>query len=178
MRRDARMHAIALVCAAMITLGWTHDASAQATDQTAAASPAPSFLLTPFFAIGDDLAPGGGAAFSIPWTPSVSVEAEASLGTDAARSSVSLLYSIPRLGRVAPYVAGGVGVQRDEFEMATNVGFFTRKKTELAGNIGAGVTIPVNERWSYRADFRWYNPKAEWPESWRAYSGIVFGVHR
>jgi len=179
MRTERRAHAMALVCAAVITVGWAHAASAQPTDQTSAppaASTSRAFLLTPFFAIGDDLAPGGGAAFSIPWTPSLRLEAEASLGADAARTSVSLLYSIPRLGRFTPYVAGGGGVQRDEFEMLTSVGFFTRKKMELAANIGAGVTIAGNERWSYRADFRWYNPKAEWPESWRAYSGIVFGI--
>jgi hypothetical protein len=22
-------------------------------------------------------------------------------------------------------------------------------------------------------DFRWYNPKAEWPESWRIYNGLT-----
>jgi hypothetical protein len=164
MRTNARTPGMVLMSMAVIVV-WANTAGAQTT-------------LTPFFAIGDDLAPGGGAAFSIPWTASLSVEAEASLGTDAARSSVSLLYSLPRVGRFTPYVAGGGGVQRDEFQTGTSSGFFIRKKTELAANIGAGVTIAANDRWSYRADFRWYNPKAEWPESWRAYSGIVFGIRR
>lgn len=178
MRTDVRMPAIAVVCAVMISAAWAHTASAQVIDPTGGASKMPAFWVTPFVAMGDDFAPGGGAAFSIPWTRSLNVEAEASLGTDAARTSVGLAYNIPQLGRFVPYVAGGVGVQRDDFEMATDVGFFTRKKTELAVNIGAGVTIPVSDRWSYRADFRWYNPKAEWPESWRAYSGVVLGFRR
>jgi hypothetical protein len=178
MSTNARTQTRALMCAAAIATGWTQAASAQPSAQTSVAAPAGGFQLTPFFAIGDDLAPGGGAAFNIPWTPSVSLEAEASLGTDAIRSGVSLLYKLPRLGRFAPYVAGGGGIQRDEHLAVTNIGFFSRKKTELAANIGAGVTIPVNDRWGYRADFRWYNPKAEWPESWRAYSGVVFGIRR
>jgi hypothetical protein len=52
------------------------------------------------------------------------------------------------------------------------------KSIFLCGNIGAGVTIPGTERWASRADFRWYNPKAEWPESWRVFSGIAFAVRR
>ena len=88
---------------------------------------------------------------------------------------------MPRLGRFAPYVAGGGGIQHDEtdhglvFLSPTSMDYMTRKKTEFAVNIGAGVTIPVTDRWGYRADFRWYNPKNEWPESWRAYSGVTLG---
>ena len=116
--------------------------------------------MTPFFAIGDDLAPGGGGAFTFAWTRQLSVEAEASLGTDAARSSVSLLYALPRWGRFTVYMAGGGGVQRDEVRGAIHfIGSDIRKKTEFAINIGAGVTVPISERLAYRADFRWYNPR-------------------
>jgi hypothetical protein len=139
----------------------------------------PKVLMTPFFALGDDVAPGAGVAITVAWTRQISVEAEASLGTDAARSSVSLLYALPRLGRFAFYVAGGGGIQRDEVRDAIDpMEFLTRKKTEFAANVGAGVSVPVTARWSYRADFRWYNPRAEWPESWRVFSGLTFAVLR
>jgi hypothetical protein len=153
--------------------------AALAQPSTPAAPPVPpKVLMTPFFALGDDVAPGGGAAVTFPWTQRINVEAEASLGTDAARSSVSLLYALPRLGRFALYVAGGGGIQRDEVTETIPKGFPTRKKTEFAANVGAGVTVPVTERVSYRADFRWYNPRAEWPESWRVFSGITLAMVR
>jgi opacity protein-like surface antigen len=158
-------------------------AHAQTINQGRSSSNGPSAQMTPFFALGDDLAPGGGAAFTFPWTRQLSVEAEASLGRDAARSSLSLLYALPQWGRFAIYVAGGAGVQRDEVDMANEPFLrsdpsFARRKTEFAVNVGAGVSLPVTERWAYRADFRWYNPKAEWPESWRAFSGLTVAMGR
>jgi opacity protein-like surface antigen len=146
--------------------------------QSPAADP-PRVTMTPFLALGDDLAPGGGVAFTFGWTRTLSVEAEASLGTDAARTSVSLLYALPKWGPASIYVAGGGGFQRDEFETipsARHPFFVTTKKSEFAVNIGAGVSFPISSRWAYRADFRWYNPDNEWPESWRAYSGLTFGI--
>jgi D-arabinose 1-dehydrogenase-like Zn-dependent alcohol dehydrogenase len=77
-------------------------------------SSTPKALITPFFALGDDLAPGGGGAFTFDLTRQLGLEAEASLGTDAARSSLSLLYRFPQWGRWTIYAAGGGGVQRDE----------------------------------------------------------------
>jgi opacity protein-like surface antigen len=178
MRRDVRTYVAALLCVAALA-GSAQAANAQTPGQAADPPPSPTTSkridFTPFVAMGDDLAPGGGAAFTFAWTRHLSVEAEASLGTDAARSSLSLLYALPAMGRFATYVAGGAGVQRDEFETYEFPRFVIRK-TEFAVNIGAGVNIPVNDRFTYRADFRWYNPKAEWPESWRVYSGITFAI--
>jgi len=158
-------------------------ASAQGAGQPPSSTP-PRVQMTPFFALGDDLAPGGGAAVTFPWTRHLSLEAEASLGSDAARSSVSMLVGLPQWGKATIYLAGGGGVQRDEiptkfltFPQPLPRGERTSasdKKTEFAVNIGAGVTVPVTARWAYRADFRWYNPKAEWPESWRAFNGLTF----
>jgi hypothetical protein len=170
-------------CAALLVLG----APAAASAQTTASAPAdrtdrPSstqkrFDFTPFVAMGDDLAPGGGAAFTVAWTKRLSVEAEASLGADAGRTSLSLLYHFPSVGRFTAYGAGGAGFQRDEVASPGHgIGFGPSHKSEFAVNIGAGVTVPLTTRWGWRADFRWYNPKAEWPESWRAYSGLTVNL--
>ena len=150
------------------------------TDGAAPPKPQKQRQFTTFVAMGDDLALGGGAAFTFEWTKQFSIEAEASLGFDAGRSSVSLLYHLPQWGKVSIYTAGGAGIQRDEFEgYAPVVASFVRgKKTEFAVNIGAGVTVPLGQRWAWRADFRWYNPKAEWPESWRAYFGLSLSLRR
>ena len=134
-----------------------------------------SFQLTPFMALGDDFAAGGGFAFLFPLTGRFSLEAEASAGRDAMRTGVSVLMNVARIGRFSTYLAGGVGVQHDESdEYALGLPFPRLvKKTEFAIGIGGGTTIPITSRWSYRADFRWYNPNAEWPESWRAYNGLT-----
>jgi opacity protein-like surface antigen len=131
---------------------------------------------TPFMAMGDDYALGGGGSVSFRLASRLSLEAEASLGTDAARSGLSLLLDVARLGAFTTYAAAGAGVQRDyiDEEFAPMVGpRVIPKKTEFAFGIGGGATVPVGARWSYRADFRWYNPKAEWPESWRLYNGLT-----
>lgn len=168
-----------VMCAVLV--GAAAGAGAQPTDQEhqPPVSPTHSVRITPFMALGDDLAPGGGAAFTFEWTRALSLELEASLGTDAGRSSASLLYALPRWGRWTVYAAGGAGFQRDEHEFSTDAGYFSgRKKNEFAVNLGAGATVQVTDKWAYRADFRWYNPKAEWPESWRVFNGVTLALRR
>ncbi len=159
MRIESRRATI-LVSTLVMQLAAAVVASAQSTGQAPTPADAPRALITPFFAIGDDLAPGAGGVFNFPWTRQLSIEAEASLGTDAARSSVSMLYALPRWGGVAIYVAGGGGVQRDEVARTPYLpGVAAPKETEFALNVGAGVTVPASERWGYRFDFRWYRPE-------------------
>jgi hypothetical protein len=136
----------------------------------------PSVQLTPFSALGDDYAPGGGVALTYFFSPSVRIEVEGSLSTDAARSGVSLLYGLPRWGCCSVYLAGGVGVQRDQDPDYFGPGI--RKKTEPAWSIGTGMTVPLVGRFAYRFDFRWYNPDNEWPESWRIYHGLAIDWRR
>ena len=135
----------------------------------------PSLSFTPFMAMGDDYALGGGASFSFRVAGRLGLEAEASLGTDAARTGLSLLLDVARLGGFTTYAAVGAGVQRDYIDDEFADVIWPApipKKTEFAVGIGGGATVAVGPRWSYRVDFRWYNPKAEWPESWRIYNGL------
>ena len=114
MRFGLSGRAITFICALVVNLNTSSFAGAQGLDPARPQLAAAKILMTPFFAIGDDVTPGGGASFTFNWTQQLSVEAEASLGTDAARSSVSVLYALPRFGRFAIYLASGGGVQRDE----------------------------------------------------------------
>jgi hypothetical protein len=152
-----------------------------AVAQPAAAPPqrAPA-QLTPFAALGDDYAPGAGISYTLPIAARFGLEVEASAGTDALRSGVSLLVDVVRFGSVQTYVAGGAGVQRDESDRPDFSGspFRRIKITEFAVGVGGGAIVPVGPRWSYRVDFRWYNPKAEWPESWRLYNGLALRLSR
>jgi len=158
-------------CVLCLTVG---SASAQ-TAQPAPSGSGPGVTVTPFMAMGDDYALGGGASVSFRVASRLGLEAEASLGTDAARTGLSLLLDVARLGGFTTYAAVGAGVQRDyiDEELAGVIWPASiPKKTEFAVGIGGGATVPVGPRWSYRVDFRWYNPKAEWPESWRIYNGL------
>ena len=76
----------------------------------------PHVSVTPFMALGDDFAPGGGLSFTFPLTRRLSLEAEGSIGTDAMRSGASLLVDLVRIGRFTTYAAAGGGVQRDEVD--------------------------------------------------------------
>src|SRR4029453_17712901 len=87
-------------------------ASAQTT-QPAAPRSGPGVTFTPFMAMGDDYSLGGGASFSFPLASRLGLEAEARLGTDAARTGLSLLLDVARLGAFKTYAAAGAGVQRD-----------------------------------------------------------------
>lgn len=175
--RTTSVFAVRLLgCAAAFAFS-TLAASAQATDQ-GPVSPRRGPSLTPFMAIGDDLAPGGGFALGFPIDSRFVFEVEGSAGTDAIRTGASLLVNLRRRG-ITPYAAAGIGFQRDEHQDApSSPGEFpwVRKKSEAAFSIGGGAAFPVGERWRYRADFRWYNPKAEWPESWRVYHGLTLAL--
>lgn len=131
--------------------------------------------ITPFAVMGDDFAAGAGVAMQFPLTGRFSLEAEAMADRDAIRTGVSVLMNVARIGRFSTYVAGGAGVQRDESRGLMPGAPFPvfAKKTEFAIGIGGGASVPITSRWSYRADFRWYDPKAEWPESWRISNGLT-----
>jgi hypothetical protein len=131
--------------------------------------------ITPFAVMGDDFAAGAGVSLLFPLTGRFSLEAEAMADRDAMRTGVSVLMNVKRIGRFSTYVAGGAGVQRDESRaLVPGIPFpVFAKKTEFAIGIGGGASVPLSSRWSYRADFRWYDPKAEWPESWRISNGLT-----
>ena len=91
-------------------------AASSASAQTSPPVPpgsGPGVTFTPFMAMGDDYALGGGGSFSFRLASRLGLEAEASLGTDAARTGLSLLLDVARLGAFTTYAAAGAGVQRD-----------------------------------------------------------------
>ena len=173
MRKNSTFRII-VVSAAFLLIAAVPSAIGQTAQQTPPGTNV-GISVTPFMAMGDDYALGGGGSFSFRLASRLNLEAEASLGTDAARSGVSLALDVARLGAVTTYAAAGVGIQRDYIDEEFAPMVWPRvipKKTEFALGIGGGATVPVGPRWSYRVDFRWYNPKAEWPESWRIYNGL------
>ena len=73
--------------------------------------------VTPYVALGSAGASPVGAAVTFPVTSTLSVETDVAYrrgegNIHALSSSVSLLYSLPRVGQATPYVAGGVGLSQ------------------------------------------------------------------
>jgi hypothetical protein len=95
---------------------------------------------------------------------------------NALTSSVSLLFDFPSIGRVVPYVAGGIGLEQYGIAVASPAGgVLTQRATALAVNAGGGVRVPLTDQWGLRTDARWSNGMGRSaPERWRMYNGITF----
>ena len=83
----------------------------------AGAQDAKTVEVTPYVALGSEMASPVGAAVTFPVTSKLSVEtdvayrrAEGNIG--ALSLSASLLYDLPRVGQSTPYVAAGVGLSQ------------------------------------------------------------------
>jgi opacity protein-like surface antigen len=124
-----------------------------------------------------------GGAIEFPWTKNASVEVEVGYRRSeiaAPSSSVNLIYALPRLGRVVPYVAGGVGLEK----YATAIPWpdnrvITVANYALAINAGGGVKVPVDDRWGFRSDARWFKGFGRnGQEHWRLYNGVTLGTSK
>ena len=136
--------------------------------------------VTPFVSLGSVYSSRIGAAIAFAWTSQLSVEAEVGYRRseiDALSSSVSLLYDLPRIGRLAPYLAGGIGLEQYGAPVQIpGSGLVTLRKTAFTVNAGGGVKVPIDDTWAFRADARWINSVGkEGPEHWRLYNGVTFG---
>jgi hypothetical protein len=173
----AALAAVAVAAESTVSAQQMPPSAPQMPTATAAQQPASDrrVNITPFAVTGDDFAAGAGVSLVFPLSQRFGLEADAMADRDAMRTGVSLLMNVKRIGRFTTYVAGGAGVQRDESrDLLVGPPFpVFLKKTEFVIGIGGGTTVPISSRWSYRADFRWYDPKAEWPESWRISNGLT-----
>lgn len=91
--------------------------------------------------------------------------------------NLNLLFDLPAMGRVTPYVVGGVGVEQYGFAETSPAGnFVAQSRTALSVNAGGGVRIRGDEHWGVRADARWSNGLgSRAPERLRLYNGVTFG---
>lgn len=172
------------VVACALAVAATPALAQQTAEVDPRASSAPAVEITPFVSLGSPTSSRVGAAVAVPVTDDLSVEAEMGYrhgegDINALSSSVSVLFALPRAGRVAPYVAAGAGLE----EFGTPVpgpgrgDLFTQKKLAFAVNAGGGVKVPVDDQWSLRTDARWYKQLSRLgSDHWRLYQGATFGV--
>jgi hypothetical protein len=154
---------------------------AQMAGNAAPASDPVNVRVTPFVAAASDMAPRVGASLSFGVRKNLSIETELGHRPSVWSSNVSLVGNLPGAWRLFPYVAAGGGLQHARFTQQGPVWLAPAVLQDLAFvvNLGGGVDIPIDRRFGYRVDVRWFNPVGgEQREGWRIYQGITIGLRR
>lgn len=148
---------------------------------TADTSKQPVVEVTPFIGMGSPGSARAGAAVAFVLAPKFRIESEVAYASRALlSSSVNLVYLLPHLKAVEPYLTTGIGVGQNETASLASLSsaFVIQRSIVPVVNAGAGFTVPVRDNLGYRFDARWANPLGVAPESWRIYQGATLGVGR
>jgi opacity protein-like surface antigen len=169
-----------MTCAVLAVHGLVHAQNARPIESDRA-SPGRPIEITPYVLLGASAASGIGTAVRWPIGARLGVELETELKhaeVTAVNVALSLVYDLPAVGRVTPYVAGGVGLERfGKVFFGLNGERFPSSATGLAYNAGGGVRVPVNDRWGVRSDVRLLHRTGREPyDHWRIYNGATLGV--
>ena len=143
--------------------------------------------VTPYVALGSEMASPVGAAVTFPVTSKLSVEtdvahrrAEGNIG--AMSLGASLLYDLPRVGQSTPYLAAGVGLAQYGALVASSDGspIGTQPRVAITVNAGGGLKMPINDKLALRTDARWGKfLNVQGPSEWfRVAQGISFDVSK
>ena len=139
--------------------------------------------VTPYVSLGSYPSPRVGAAVAFRLTPTLSVESEVGYLYDTASrlsATASLLYDLPGIGRLRPYLAAGAGLE--EYATALRLpdgALAAQPRTAFAINAGGGLKVPVDDNWGIRTDVRWFNGLGrDAGEHWRLYNGVTFPTGR
>ena len=149
----------------------------------ASAQDAKTVEVTPYVALGSEMASPVGAAVTFPVTSTLSVETDVAYRRgeghiNALSLSASLLYSLPRVGGSTPYLAAGVGLaQYGAPVFSSNVQpIGTISRVAMTVNTGGGLKMPMNEKMEMRTDARWFKLLNQGSDQFRVAQGISFGV--
>jgi hypothetical protein len=126
------------------------------------AQDAQSVEVTPYVALGSELASPVGAAVTFPLTSKLSVETDVAYrraegNIPALSLSASLLYNLPRIGQATPYIAAGVGLSQYGAPVFSSDGppIGAQSRLAITVNAGGGLKMPMNEKLDLRTDARW-----------------------
>jgi hypothetical protein len=162
----------------LLGLSSAQPAAAQSTDSHAVGP----VEVTPFASFGSYPSSRMGAAVTFPWTRNLSVESEIGwrLTSGDLSASAGMLYNLPKIARVTPYVATGVGLAPYWRSFpAPTADPVSLQQTSFTVNAGGGIEIPVTQNWGLRTDARWFNGVAQGAgEYWRLYYGVSFRAGR
>jgi opacity protein-like surface antigen len=173
---------------AIAALGWAFPVSASAQDATPAPPPhvsSPTVEVTPFVSIDSRGMSPIGAAFTFPLSSKFSIETELGFhrgegNLNALSTSANLLYYLPRVGRVTPYLATGAGLAQYGVPIVRDSSVIaTQPRVAFEVNAGGGLKVPVDENWGMRTDARWFKSFGRHAsEHWRVAQGVSFDVGR
>ena len=154
-------------------------AAVPAAAQSMSTNKAEPVEVTPYVSFGSYPSPRVGAAVAFRLTPTLSVESEVGYCHDVASrlsATASLLYDLPGIGRLRPYLAAGAGLE--EYATAVRLPdgtFAAQARKAFAINAGGGLKVPVDDKWGIRTDARWFNGVGrDAGEHWRLYNGLTF----
>lgn len=144
----------------------------------------PSVGITPYVALGSSAASPVGAAATIPITSNLAVETDVAYrrgegNMNALSTSASLLYFLPKVGAISPYVAGGLGLSQYGVAVssaATGGPIGTESRLGLTVNAGGGLKLPMNDTLDLRTDARWFKTRGQGSDQFRVSQGISFDV--
>jgi opacity protein-like surface antigen len=99
---------------------------------------------------------------------------------NALSTSANLLYYLPRVGRVTPYLATGAGLAQYGVPIVRDGSVIaTQPRVAFGVNAGGGLKVPVDENWGMRTDARWFKSLGRpASEHWRVAQGVSFDVGR
>ena len=140
--------------------------------------------VTPFVALGSTGASPLGVAIVFPVTSTLDIETEVGYRRAEGRihalsSSTSLLWNLPRVGRVTPYLAAGVGLAQYGAPVLSPGGYpiATQSRTTVTVNAGGGLKARIDEKVDLRTDARWFKSFGRHgSEHFRVAQGVAFDV--
>jgi hypothetical protein len=142
--------------------------------------------VTPYVALGTAGTSPVGVAVTVPVTSTFSVESDTAYrrgegDIHALSTSVSLLWSLPRVGQATPYVAAGLGLSQYGAPIfsvdRTPIG--TQSRLALTVNTGGGLKMKLNDKIDLRTDARWFKSLGtQGSEEFRVAQGISFDAFK
>jgi hypothetical protein len=141
--------------------------------------------VTPYVALGSAASSPVGVAVTFPVASTLSVETDVAYrrgegNINALSMDTGLLWSLPHLGKAAPYVIGGVGLAQygaPVFGSAGGAPIGTQSSVAFRVNAGGGLQMPVKEKLDLRTDARWYKSFGkQGTEQFRVAQGLSFDV--
>ena len=165
---------------ALATLCCAQAARAQSADpQPGAATQQPAVEVTPFVGWGSEGSARTGAAVAFALTPKVSLESEVAYHPRALfSSSVNIVYALPHLKAVEPYVTAGIGLGQFDsaIQAPTPTGFLVQRSVGLVVNAGTGIRRAGARKRRLSLRCPMVESLGIQPESFRIYHGATFGV--
>jgi opacity protein-like surface antigen len=172
------------VVLAVTVIPSTAHAQTARSESVASAPALPSIEEMPYVSIDSRGMIPIGAAVSFPLNSTFSIETEvdyrrAEGHLNALSSSANLLYNLPTIGRVTPYLAAGAGIAQYGSPIISPRGGIIGTQSAIAFevNAGGGLKVPVDDSLDFRTDARWYKSFGRnSSDHWRISNGVSFDV--